>query len=90
MRFKFYPMPKKLLFLILSFVCTAAYAQEDSLKKEILAATGSQTMLIRNARMLLLDKFIQKDMNDVRRLKNFLNNDMDNENYIGLYEIEDI
>lgn len=83
-------MLKKLFFLILSFVCAAAYAQEDSLKKEILAATGSQTMLIRNARMLLLDKFIQKDMNDVRRLKNFLNNDIDNENYIGLYQIEDI
>lgn len=82
---------KKYFFIFLMMILSIhhLHAQNDNIQNKIMNNT-SQTTLINKARLLLLDEFITKNFDEVKHIKNYLNYEIDNENYVGLFDFEDI
>jgi hypothetical protein len=60
-------------------------AQEKDLEQEILNYSETQSELISKGRKLLLDKFLEGDIDKVREVKDYLLTEVQNEDYVALY-----
>ncbi len=81
---------KQILLIIITFVCIVSnsFGQTDSLKNEILNYDDSTTMTINKGRKLLLDNFLKNDKVKVQKLLFYLTKNIENEDYLALYPIE--
>ncbi len=75
-----------LFFLI--FSTTFIYAQVDSLERQILNFNDTKSAIISKGRNLLLDRFLENDINKVKEIKNYLMEKGEDENYIALFPAE--
>src|SRR5690606_24539297 len=73
------------LVILLAFLPALATAQEENLEQEIMNYSGTRTQLITKGRSLLLDKFLEGDIEKVKEVKDYLINEVENEDYIALY-----
>ena len=78
------------LFLVVMMLSISGLvsAQMDSIQNEILLSANSKSMLISKGRMLLLDKFLAKDLVKVAELEGYLTNKLSNDDYMALYPSE--
>lgn len=81
-------MAKYLFSLIFAFTMTFAYSQIDSLENQILNYTNSKSTIISKGRNLLLDKFLENDLQKVKEIAQYLIDKGEDENYIALYPAE--
>lgn len=75
---------------LLLFIASTFYVngQNVNIQNEILNDTASKSEIIFKSRRLLLDKFIEGDFEKVKRIKDYLKNEVENQDYITLYPIE--
>lgn len=64
-------------------------AQEEDLEQEILNYSESKSQIISNGRMLLLDSFMEGNIPKVRKIKDYLVNDIEDRDYVVLYPSEE-
>jgi hypothetical protein len=64
------------------------FSQVDSTERQILNYDDSKSVIISKGRSLLLDKFLENDMDKVREIKNYLIEKGEDEDYIALYPTE--
>lgn len=74
--------------LIACSFCSKLSAQTDSLKIEILNYQDSKSLIIAKGRSLLLDKFLQNDINKVKELLGYLLTKEEDQNYMAFYPAE--
>ena len=79
---------KVLIIVILSFIIFQVYGQVDGIEKQILNYGDSKSVIISKGRNLLLDKFLENDMEKVKEIKNYLIKTAEDENYIAFYPDE--
>ena len=75
------------LLWILILVSNCLYGQVDSIKSQILGYEDSKSSIISKGRNLLLDKFIEGDLNKVKEIKDYLIKTEDSD-YFALYPDE--
>lgn len=75
------------LLWILILVSNCLYGQVDSIKTQILGYEDSKSSIISKGRNLLLDKFIEGDLNKVKEIKDYLIKTEDSD-YFALYPDE--
>jgi hypothetical protein len=78
-------MLRNLLLLFFFFTFAISHAQSDSLQQEILNYEGTKSQIISSGRSLLLDKFIEEDLNKVKEIKGYLINEVENDDYLAIY-----
>lgn len=66
----------------------ATINKTDSIEKEILNYTDTQTELITKGRRLLLDRFTAGDLQKVKEVKDYLKNQVENRDYVVLFPFE--
>ena len=81
-------MKKLFITIIFTLVVFQAFSQIDTTKRQILNYEDSKSLIISKGRSLLLDKFLENDMDKVREVKNYLIEKGEDENYIALYPME--
>jgi hypothetical protein len=81
-------MKKILITIILTVVSYQLFSQVDSVEQQILNYDDARSVIISKGRSLLLDKFLENDMEKVREIKNYLIEKGEDENYIALYTAE--
>jgi len=81
-------MKKIVITIIFTAVTLHAFSQIDSIAKQILNYSDSKSVIISRARNLLLDKFLENDIDKVREVKNYLIKNGEDENYIAFYPVE--
>ena len=81
-------MRKLFITLVIMFLVLRAFSQVDSVEKQILSYGNSKSVIISQGRSLLLDKFIERDMDKVREIKDYLIEKGEDENYIALFPVE--
>jgi len=74
--------------IILSFVVFQVLGQVESIERQILNFEDSKSVLISRGRNLLLDRFLEDDMEKVKEVKNHLIENAEDENYIVFYPDE--
>ena len=80
---------KRTFLIVLLFVCVhPIFAQNETLKKEILGSEDSQSIIISKGRTLLLEKFLAGDMAKVAELENYLSTQLSDKDYLALYPVE--
>jgi hypothetical protein len=72
------------------FLFLSAGGQNDSLLKVIMNYPESKSDLISKARRLILDKFMENDMVSVISVKHYVENELEDEDYVGLKPVEKI
>lgn len=60
-------------------------AQEDGVEQEIRNYQESKSQLISKGRRLLMDKFLEGDLEKVKEVKDYLLREVENEDYVALY-----
>lgn len=75
------------LTLILVLLSNCLFSQIDSIQSQIMDYEDSKSTIISKGRNLLLDKFIEGDLNKVKEIKDFLKKTED-DNYIAFYPYE--
>jgi hypothetical protein len=75
------------IILILLILSNYLFSQVDSIESQILNYEDSKSTIISKGRKMLLDKFIEGDLQKVREIKDYLVKTED-ENYIALYPAE--
>lgn len=73
---------------LMALVSINSYGQIDSLQHEILNYDDSKLELISNGRRLLLDNFMDENIAKVKEVKDYLVNDVENEDYAVFYPVE--
>ena len=81
-------MRKLFITVIITFVIFQAFSQVDSTERQILNYDDSKSVIISKGRSLLLDKFLENDMDKVKEIKNYLLEKGEDENYIIFYPAE--
>lgn len=77
---------RNLLFLLVLFSgFNVMNAQQDSLQREILDYPGTKSQIISSGRNLLRDRFLEGDLEKVKEIRNYLMNEVQNEDYLALY-----
>jgi len=84
----FYKMTRLFAFLLLIFISASLFGQVDSIEKQVLNFEDSRSANIMKGRSLLLDRFLENDIQKVRQIKNYLMEKCENENYIALFPEE--
>jgi len=79
---------KKILFITLILSATFINAQNEDIEKRILNYDDSKSTIISKGRNMLIDKFIEKDIESVKEIRRYLMEDVENKNYISLYPVE--
>ena len=64
------------------------YGQVDSIEQKILNYSNSKSSIISKGRELLLDKFLENDIDKVKEIKNYLMEKGEDENYVAFYPFE--
>ena len=73
-------------FFIFSF--SMMYSQQDSLQQEILDYSNTKSQIISRGRGLLLDKFMERDLQKVSEVREYLVNEVQDDDYLALYPSE--
>lgn len=81
-------MKKIVLLTTLILLSNTVFSQIDSIQDAILKHSETKSILISKGRALLLDKFIEGDLNEVKKIKNYLKNDVENNDYVAFYPAE--
>ena len=81
-------MRKLVITVIITFVVVQAFSQVDSTERQILNYDDSKSVIISKGRSLLLEKFLENDMDKVTEIKNYLLERGEDENYIAFYPAE--
>ena len=81
-------MRKLFITLILTITTVQLFSQIDSVERQILNYENSKSVIISKGRGMLLDKFLENDMDKVREIKKYLIEKGEDENYIALYTAE--
>lgn len=81
-------MKKTLLVTLLILLSNTVFSQNDSIQNAILKHSDTKSILISKGRALLLDRFIEGDINEVRKIKDYLKNDVENNDYAAFYPTE--
>lgn len=82
------PMRSLALLSLFLFFFSVLHAQQDSLQQEIIYYPSSKSQIISSGRSLLLDRFMEGDLGKVKEVRNYLVNEVQNEDYLALYPIE--
>ncbi len=82
-------MKKVFVFLII-MVCLPglSYSQDNGIKSEILSMEDSKQDLITKGRRLLLERLLSNDLNKVGEIKNYLQNEVANHEFLAFYPFE--
>lgn len=81
-------MKKIFITVILTVVAYHLFCQVDSVERQILNYDNSKSVIISKGRSLLLDKFLENDMDKVKEIKDYLIEKGEDENYIALFTAE--
>ena len=81
-------MRKLFITVIITFAILQAFSQVDSTERQILSYNDSKSVIISKGRSLLLDKFLENDMDKVKEIKDYLLEKGEDENYIVFYPAE--
>lgn len=73
--------------MILLILSNCLYSQVDSIKSQILDYEDSKSTIISKGRKLLLDRFIEGDLNKVKDIKDYLIK-IEDDNYFAFYPAE--
>jgi len=65
-------MRKLFIVIIITFVAIHAFSQVDNTERQILYYDDSKSVIISKGRSLLLDKFLENDMDKVKEIKDYL------------------
>lgn len=80
---------KKFIFLtLIIFFAFTSYAQQDSLQQQIMNYADTNAQFIAKGRGLLTEKFKEGDYEKVKEIKDYLLQNIHNENYIIFYPME--
>ncbi|TBW27580.1 hypothetical protein [Gramella sp. KN1008] len=81
---------KNFYLLIMCFlVSVASNAQNEDLEQEIMNYSDSKSQLISKGRKLLLDSFMEENIQKVRKIKDYLVTEIEDEDYVALYPSEE-
>ncbi|MDR0661237.1 MAG: hypothetical protein LBG19_10690 [Prevotellaceae bacterium] len=83
-------MKNSLICLLLCLFGSAAFGQELSIEEQVASYKNSRSDLISKARRLLLDKLIEEDIISVTNVVAYIEESLENEDYVGLYNSEKI
>lgn len=78
-------MRKFSLFILWFLLALPCFGQNDSIQQEILNYSESRTELISKGRRFLLEKFLEGDLEKVEQVKDYLLQEVQNEDYLALY-----
>jgi len=81
-------MKNYILILSLFLQLVPAFSQNDSIRKQILNYNNSKSVIISKGRSLLLDKYIEGDLRKTKEIKDYLINEVENNEYAAFYPIE--
>lgn len=81
-------MKKVLLLSVLLLISNTLLSQIDSIQDAILKHSETKSILISKGRALLLDKFIEGDINEVKKIKDYLKDEVANKDYVAFYPAE--
>ncbi|WP_423819602.1 hypothetical protein V5739_03085 [Salinimicrobium sp. TIG7-5_MAKvit] len=81
-------MRTSVFFSLFFLVFSAMQAQQDSLQQEILDYSNTTSQIISRGRSLLLDKFMERDLQKVSEVRDYLVNEVQNDDYLALYPSE--
>lgn len=81
-------MRQFIILINLTFLSIFSFAQNDSLEKEILNYSDSYPEIIMKGRGLLQQKFLEGDYNKVAEIKSYLENKIQDTQYIVFYPLE--
>jgi len=81
-------MKKVFIAVILTLAVLQVFGQIDSIEEQILSHDNSKSVIISRGRSLLLDRFLENDMDKVKEIKNYMIEKGEDENYIALFTIE--
>ena len=80
---------KQLAFLFLLMILSiGTFAQRDSLQNEILNYDDGKSELISKGRRMLLDNFIDENLEKVKEVKDYLTREVENDDYMAFYPAE--
>lgn len=80
---------KKILLLTLFVLFTNSISSQiDSIQEAILAHEETKSILIAKGRSILLDKFVEAKIGEVKKIKDYLVNEVENDDYLALYPAE--
>lgn len=81
-------MKKAMTFTVILIMIThCLFGQMDSIKSQIMHYEESKSSIISKGRRLLLDKFVEGDINKVKEIKDYLI-DIEDDNYLTFYTAE--
>lgn len=81
-------MKKTSIFIVIILISNSIYSQIDSIQNEILKHSDTKSVLISKGRALLLDRFLEGEINEVKKIKDYLINDVENQDYVAFYPAE--
>ncbi len=81
-------MKNAILCLLMFAFAINTVAQTDSIKNQILNYQNNETELISKARRMLIDRLETNDYQKVKEIKDYLKQEVDNQNYLALYTPE--
>lgn len=81
---------KRSFYILVILLCFSihSYSQFDSLKSEILSYEDTTAVTIKKGRKLLLESFQKNDRSKVQQIITYLTKQVENEDYLALYPIE--
>ena len=80
----------RFVIIVPMFLFLPARGQNDSILQVIMNYPESKSDLISKARRLIMDKFLENDMVSVISVKHYVENELEDENYVGLKSLEKI
>ena len=81
-------MRKLVITVVIALVGFQAFSQVDSIGQQILNYQDSKSVIISKGRSLLLDKFLENDIDKVKEIKDYLIEKGEDENYIAFFPEE--
>jgi hypothetical protein len=81
-------MKRIFITLFLGVATLQLFCQVDNIEQQILNYDDSKSVIISKGRSLLLDKFLENDIEKVREIKNYLIEKGEDEDYVALYRDE--
>ncbi len=81
-------MKQHILSIGFTLIAYIVIGQNNSLKDQILEYDNSTSELISKARKILADKFIEGDIREIKKWRNYLTDSLETVEYLALYEQE--
>jgi hypothetical protein len=74
--------------VILLLIGNSVFSQTESLRNQVLQYDNSKSELITKARRILADKFIEGNIQEIQKWRNYLIDSLESSEYLALYEQE--